>query len=192
MRRRRMRTHCAHPLARRPGVLMGASARSQRAYIAPPWTGRGCRITLEPPAGRVLSLSTLAPRRAACWPKFGARGVNERQRVRVGASEHGRIGGVLGACRGVGGGVRGPWPCHWHARITQGRRVGELEPESYFLGAGGQFHDLVKRTKNRLRASRARSGGASGRAQPVAFAQRARRRLAGLARRAGRGRPKCT
>ena len=33
---------------------------------------------------------------------------------------------VLCACRGVGGDSPGPWPCHWHARITQGRRVGEL------------------------------------------------------------------
>ena len=109
----------------------------------------------------------------------------------IGASR-GRIGGVLGAFRGVGGDARGPWPCHWHARITQRRRVGELEPELCFLGVSGEFHELVKRRKNRLRASRARSGGASGRAQPAAFARHARRRLAGLARRAGRGRAKCT
>ena len=183
-----MRTHCAHPLARRPGVLMAR----QHAVSVPTSLLRGREEAAGTACRRVLSLSTLAPRRAACWPKFGARGVNERQRVRVGASEHGRIGGVLGACRGVGGGVRGPWLCHWHAKITQGRRVGELEPESYFLGAGGQFHVLVKRRKNRLRASRARSGGASGRAQHAAFARHARRRLAGLARRAGRGRADCT
>ena len=30
-------TLCAHPLARRPRVLVGASARHQRAYNAPPW-----------------------------------------------------------------------------------------------------------------------------------------------------------
>jgi hypothetical protein len=51
------------------------------------------------------------------------------------------------------------------------------------------------RAKNcvlRLRERRARSGGAPGRAQPVGNAQRARRRLAGLARRAGSGRGKCT
>ena len=57
---------------------------------------------------------------------------------------------------------------------TRTPRVGELQPELYFLGVGGQFHDLVKRTKNRLRASRACSGGAPGRAQPVGNAQRAR------------------
>ena len=109
----------------------------------------------------------------------------ERARVRVGASEHGWVRMVLCACRGVGGDVRGSWPCHWHARITQRRRVGELEPESYFLGVSGQFHDLVKRRKNRLRAS---SGGAPGRAHTVGSARRPRRRLAGLARRTGRGR----
>ena len=40
---RRMRTHCAHPLARRQADAGGASARSQRAHIAHlcTWTGRG-------------------------------------------------------------------------------------------------------------------------------------------------------
>ena len=76
---------------------------------------------------------------------------------RGGASEHGRVRVVLCARRGVWGDPTGPWPCHWHARITQGRRVGELEPELYFLAVSGQFHDLVKRTKNRLRGRRARS-----------------------------------
>ena len=28
-------------------------------------------------------------------------------------------------------------------------RRGELQPEKYFLGVSGQFHELVKRTKNR-------------------------------------------
>ena len=50
----------------------GASARHQRAYIAPPWTGRGCRIKLGPPAGGVLSSCTRA-RRAACWQSFGGK-----------------------------------------------------------------------------------------------------------------------
>ena len=98
----------------------------------------------------------------------------------------------LCACRGVGGDSPRPWPCRWHARITQRRRVGELEPKTVFLGVGGQFHELVERTKNRRSASRARSGGAPGRAQPVGNAQRARRRLAGLARGTGSGRAKCT
>ena len=49
----------------------------------------------------------------------------------------------LCACRGVGGDARRPWPSHWHTMIAQGRRVGELEPELYFLGVSGQFHDLV-------------------------------------------------
>ena len=74
VRRRRVRTHCAHPHARRPRVLVGASARHERAYIAPPWTRRGCRITrLGPPAGgSVLSSgSVLRRRRAACWQCSG-------------------------------------------------------------------------------------------------------------------------
>ena len=102
-------------------------------------------------------------RGAACWPKFG--GIKERAPARVSPSTGGWE--ELCACRGVGGDVPGPWPGHRHARITQRRRVGELEPKLYFLAVGGQFHELVKRRKNRLRASRARSGGASGRAQPV-------------------------
>ena len=125
---------------------------------------------------------------AACWPKFA--GENERPWVRVGASEHGWMG-ELCAFRGVGGDPTGPWPCRWHARITQRRRVGELQPESFFLGVGGQFHDLVKRTENRksyVDPEHRLRGGASGRAQPVAFARHARCRLAGLARRTGRGR----
>ena len=61
-----------------------------------------------------------------------------------------------------------------------------------FLGVGGQFHELVKRTKKRRRASRVPSGGAPGRAHPVGNARRPRRRLAGLARRTGSGRADCT
>ena len=132
---------------------------------------------------------------------FSARGAERR--VGQSSTEYvaraGRVGAAstvgweeLCAFRGVGGDPTGPWPGHRHARITQRRRVGELQLELYFLAVSGQFHDLVKRTGNRPRASRARSGGAPGRAQPVGNAQRARRRLAGLARRAGRGRAKCT
>ena len=124
-------------------------------------------------------------RRAACWQSFG--GQNKRAHVRHHVSR-GRIGGVLGARRGLGGDSPGPWPARWHARITQRPRDGELQPELYILAVNGQFHDLVKRTKNRLRASRARSGEAPGRAQPVGNAQRARRRLAGFARGTGSGR----
>ena len=68
----------------------------------------------------------------------------------------GCLGGVLGACRGVAGDVPGPWPCHWHARIAQRPRVGELEPKTVFLGVSGQFHELVKRRKiDYVRAERA-------------------------------------
>ena len=34
---------------------------------------------------------------------------------------------------GVEGDSPGPWPCHWHARIAQGPRVTEIEPELYLL-----------------------------------------------------------
>ena len=115
--------------------------------------------------------------------------VKQRMRVaaRAGAGWEGRC-----ACRGVAGDVPGLWRGRRHARIRQRRRVGELEPELYFLGVSGQFHELVKRRKNRLRASRAPSRGAPGRAHPVGNARRAHRCLAGLARRAGRGRAQCT
>ena len=65
----------------------GASARHQRAYIAPPWTGRGCRIELGPPAGGVLSSCTRA-RRAACWQSFG--GQNKRAHRREPGAVWGR------------------------------------------------------------------------------------------------------
>ena len=52
------------------------------------------------------------------------RSVRVRKRARVGWV-------ALCACRGVGGDSPGPWPARWHARIAQGRRVGELQPE-YF------------------------------------------------------------
>ena len=49
--------------------------------------------------------------------------------------------------------------------IAEGPRVGELEPENCtFQAVSGQFHDLVKRTKNRRRGRRARSGEVPGRA----------------------------
>ena len=122
-----------------------------------------------------------------------SRGITQRAPVRVGASEHGWVRVVLCACRGVGGDSPGPWPAHWHARIAQGPpRVGELQPEFYFLAVSGQFHELVKRRKNRLRASRACSRGAPGRAHPVGNARRARRCLAVLTRGTGSGRGECT
>ena len=100
----------------------------------------------------------------------GASGVLAKLLARVGWV-------VLCACPGVGGDVPGPWPGHRHARITQRRRVGELQPELYFLAVGGQFHELVKRTQNRRRASRSHSGGAPGHAHPVGNARRARTSL---------------
>ena len=151
----------------------GEEAAGSHAWAA--WSACSRRARFATPSSGVLA--------------FGGKSSG---RSDINAGPAGGLGGFLGARRGVAGDVPGPWQGRRHARITQRRRVGELEPESYFLGVGGQFQDLVKRRETRLRASRARSGGAPGRAQPVAFARRARRRLAGLARRAGRGRAKCT
>ena len=48
----------------------GASARSQRAHIAHPWTGKRCRITLGPPAGGACSRrARSAGDGAACWQR---------------------------------------------------------------------------------------------------------------------------
>ena len=150
-------------------------------------TGRACRIKR---GWRRGWRAALVGRGAPCWPKFAG---EERSGRRLGLPRASTVGWEEPcACRGVGGDPTGPWPCHWHARITQGRRVGELEPELYFLAVSGQFHDLVKRRKNRLRASRAPSGGPSRRAHLVGNAQRARRCLAGLARGTESGRAKCT
>ena len=162
----------------------GASARSQRAHIAHLWDVDG-----EEAAGSHAwaatrsACSRRARSGAACWQRGGMSGRIPHGRWRAG----GGLGAMLGARRGVGGDARGPWPCHWHARITQRRRVGELEPELYCLAVGGQFHDLVKRMKNRRRASRARSGGAPGRAHPVGNARRACRGRGRLARGVAKG-----
>ena len=141
----------------------GASARSQRAHIAHlcarTWTGKRLPDhTLGPPHGARALVVHARARRVGRGGGMSGRIPHGRSRA------GGGLGAVLGARRGVGGDARGPWPCHWHARITQRRRVGELEAKLYFLAVGGQFHELVKRRKNRLRASRARSGGAPGRA----------------------------
>ena len=111
----------------------GASARSQRAHIAHLWDVDG-----EEAAGSHAwaatrsACSRRARSGAACWQRGGMSGRIPHGRWRAG----GGLGAVLGARRGVGGDARGPWPCHWHARITQRRRVGELEPKTVFFGQG--------------------------------------------------------
>ena len=92
--------------------------------------GRGCRITrLGRHTERVLSSCTLG---RGVLAEGGMSGRIPHGRSRAG----GGLGAVLGARRGVGGDARRPWPCHWHARITQGRRVGELEPKTVFFEQG--------------------------------------------------------
>ena len=129
-----VRTHCAHPLARRPRVLVAR----QHATSVPTSLLRGRE---EADGSRFGRLQTACSRRAL-------ERVERRVGVRAKAAEGqahprdaGGLGAVLGACRGVAGDVPGPWPCHWHARITQRPRVGELEPKAVFLGVGGQFHE---------------------------------------------------
>ena len=140
-----------------------------------------------------LLTSWLARERPAGQVCRGVNMLQEKFDVRNGRARAGADRMVLlRARRGVGGDAPGPWQGRRQARIAQRLHVGELEPEPCFLGVSGGFHHLAKRTENQLRGSRERSGGASGRAQPAGNAQRARRRLAGLARRAGRGRAKCT
>ena len=74
-------------------------------------------------------------------------GAKERARlgVRVGAREHGWVTWyyVHAEGSGLGGDSPGPWPCHWHARITQRRRVGELEPKTVFFGQGVKYSGRV-------------------------------------------------
>ena len=153
---------------RLPDHTLGAACRRQRALVV---------LGFATPSRGVLA---------------ELRGQKQRGRIAGISASRGRIGGVLCARRRVAGDVPGLWRGRRHARITQRRHVGEPEPELYFLGVSGQFHELVKRRKNRLRASRAPSRGAPGRAHPVGNARRAHRCLAGLARRAGRGRAQCT
>ena len=79
--------------------------------------------------------ATACSRRAALHAVARRVGVvKQRMRVaaRAGAGWEGRC-----ACRGVAGDVPGVWRGRRHARITQRRHVGELEPELYFLGVGG-------------------------------------------------------
>ena len=183
---------CAHPFARRQKLLV--ARQHAGGVLTSLIRGRErCRITLAPHGAAACSRRArfcLARRRAACWRSLG--GKSSGVHIAPPAGDPGVEWGVLCARRRVAGDVPGLWRGRRHARITQRRHVGEPEPELYFLGVSGQFHELVKRRKNRLRASRAPSRGAPGRAHPVGNARRAHRCLAGLARRAGRGRAQCT
>ena len=100
----------------------GASAHSQRAQSlnrARLWAGRGAGSRL---GGSVLS---------SCSGYRGvlAFGQGQKQRAEYAAGDPGVDWGVLCACRGVAGDVPGRWRGRRHARITQRRHVGELEPE---------------------------------------------------------------
>ena len=96
---------CAHPLARRPRVLVAR----QHATSVPTLLLRGREEAdgsrLGPPADGVLSPCTGA-RRAACWRSFG--GQNKRGASTDRREPGGGLVAMLGACRGVGGDSPGP------------------------------------------------------------------------------------
>ena len=133
------RTHCAHPLARRPRVLVArqhaVSEPTSLTCVHGCGRGRGCRITRLGRMERVLSSCTLCD---AVERRVGrVRGQKQRAWLCRAGRRRGRVGGgFIGARRGVAGDVPGTWPGRRHARITQRRHVGELEPELYFLGVG--------------------------------------------------------
>ena len=126
-----VRTHCAHPLGRRPRVLV---ARQHAVSEPTPLTcvhgcgrGRGCRITRLGRMERVLSSCTLCD---AVERRVGrVRGQKQRAWLCRAGRRRGQIWGVLGACRGVAGDVPGRWPGRRHARITQRRHVEKKKSE---------------------------------------------------------------
>ena len=95
------RTHCAHPLARRPRVLVArqhaVSEPTSLTCVHGRGRGRGCRITrLGRHTERVLSSCTLG---RGVLAEGGMSGRIPHGRWRAG----GGLGAVLGARRGVGG-----------------------------------------------------------------------------------------
>ena len=99
------RTHCAHPLARRPRVLVArqhaVSEPTSLTCVHGRGRGRGCRITrLGRHTERVLSSCTLG---RGVLAEGGMSGRIPHGRWRAG----GGLGAVLGARRGVGGDARG-------------------------------------------------------------------------------------
>ena len=130
---------CAHPFARRPRCWwrVNTQSASPTAHLsARLWTGkRWPDHTLGPHGAAACSRRACfaTPSAAACWRSVGGK---SSARSCTPAGDPGVDWGVLCACRGVAGDVTGPWRGRRHARITQRRHVGELEPELYFLGVG--------------------------------------------------------
>ena len=96
----RLRTHYTHPLARRSMCWWWRVSTQTECTIAYSVDGRGTgEVTNQ--AWRPSGMSSPSSHaRAACWPKFA--GENERAWVRVGASEHGWMGGAMCIPRGRG------------------------------------------------------------------------------------------
>ena len=129
---------CAHPFARRPRCWWRVSTQSASPHRSPVCTDVDGEEVAGSHAwaawsGSVLSSCSLCD---AVERRVGVRGQKQRAWLCRAGRRRGQIWGVLGACRGVAGDVPGRWPGRRHARITQGRHVGELEPELYFLGVG--------------------------------------------------------
>ena len=123
---RRSRIHCSVHLAwpRRRWWWM-FSKQSADALERSCSTGRGAGSSVDGvPRLVVLVLAARSAVLAKVRLNKSGRGIRVR-------GEHGWVGVVLCACRGVGGDSPGPWPGHWHARIAQRSRVGELQPEMY-------------------------------------------------------------
>jgi len=142
--------------ARGPGDDGGSGgASAMRSACVPPLRARTALYSLGAGPRRGLAPgSSCSPRGAGACPWPSLKGAFHRRID--GSSQKSGLRRVTRR-RGVGGDVRGPWQSRTHARIAQGRRVGELEPELYLLAVGGWFHDLVKRTENRPRERRERS-----------------------------------
>ena len=134
------RTHCAHPLARRPRVLVArqheVSEPTSLTCVHGCGRGRGCRITRLGRMERVLSSCSLCD---AVERRVGVRG--QKQRMRPRGATRGANWGVLGACRGVAGDVPGPWPVtdtrEDHTRTPRGRAISYCKARFVLSRRGG-------------------------------------------------------
>ena len=129
---------CAHPFARRPRCWwrVNTQSASPTAHLCTAVDGeRWPDHTLGPHGAAACSRRACfaTPSAAACWRSVGGK---SSARSCTPAGDPGVDWGVLCACRGVAGDVPGRWRGRRHARITQRRHDGELEPGLYFLGVG--------------------------------------------------------
>jgi hypothetical protein len=153
----RARTYC-RPCSRSSPSL---AAHATLSWLTPQQNTRLGALDLATPAVAVETQQAISVRDGVLV-QYG-----ERRRIKRGWRAGARGGrGARSSGAACWPKLGGPQPCKPH-------RIDKLEPELrsslyiyrvYFLAVSGQFHDLVERTKNRLRGRRARSGGPSGRA----------------------------